>query len=474
LRDESLIKKLEQHALSVLEEEGFRGKKLIVGVSGGQDSLALLQVLFNLSDYLGLKLWVAHLSHGIRASGRADSSFVEKEARRLGLAFVTKKVNTPAYKLLKKLSLEEAARELRYEFLGSVCETEGANAILLGHTSDDQAETVLMNLARGSGIRGASGMSVVSDMPVKGFGSARIVRPFLGITRGETLAYCKAMGLSPRLDPSNLSLKFSRNRIRLQALPVLEKLNPMAKANIGRFSKILEQVNDYLDLEVARVWPSAVTTHGKSLHIKREPLGLLHPALRQHLLKTALIMVRRGSQDLSKLQLGRMESATSSKPGKTIELGAGIVLVTGYGEIYLGHKEDIKGTQTLLKDTMVDIPGTSKLNEWLVRADIVDFGSEYEESKLVECLDLEAIGSPLWVRHRVPGDKFLPLGLSGEKKLQDFMVDSKIPRYTRNRVPLLVSPKGIAWVVGWRLSHWAKVTKQTQRVVRVEFEKMKA
>ena len=169
-----------------------------------------------------------------------------------------------------------------------------------------------------------------------------------------------------------------------------------------------------------------------------------------------------------------MERALSSRPGSTIELGADIVLVTGYAELYLGFKDDIIGRQALPEDLMVEIPGRSEVNEWLVRADIVNLACEYEESKLVECLDMEALGSPLWVRHRVPGDKFLPLGLSGEKKLQDFMVDSKIPRYTRDKVPLLVSPKGIAWVVGWRLSHWAKVTKQTQRVVRVEFEKRKA
>ena len=474
LKDESLIKKLELQVHRVLEKDELLEKKLVIAVSGGQDSLALLHVLANIKSSLGPNLCVAHLDHGIRASGSADSSFVRREAERLGLTFFTKKVDTVAYKLSNKITLEEAGRELRYEFLGSVCETEDASAILLAHTSDDQAETVLMNLARGSGVKGVSGMAVVSNIPMKRFGSALIVRPFLGITRDETLAYCRANNLSPRRDPSNLSLKFSRNRIRLEALPVLEKLNPMAKGNIARFSGILGQVNDYLDQEVARVWPSIVTIHDKNIHIKREPLDLLHSALRQHLLRVAFTRVKGTSQDLSKLQVGRMERALSNRPGSTIELGADIVLVTGYAELYLGFKDDIIERQALPEDLMVEIPGRSEVNEWLVRADIVNLACEYEESKLVECLDMEALGSPLWVRHRVPGDKFLPLGLSGEKKLQDFMVDSKIPRYTRDKVPLLVSPKGIAWVVGWRLSHWAKVTKQTQRVVRVEFEKRKA
>jgi tRNA(Ile)-lysidine synthase len=469
---------------AALERAGYSGSNttLVVAVSGGPDSLALLRTLVELQGSLQLKLTVAHLDHGLRLGSAEDAQFVADLSRSEGLPFMLKRTEVRAHQVRHRLSPEEAAREVRYAFLARAAQTVGAQAVTLGHTADDQAETVLLHLIRGSGLSGLRGMRPVSAYRLAGGASVTLFRPLLDVWREETEACCRAWGLTPREDETNRLPTVPRNYLRREVLPRLERLNPAVREALGRLARAVARDLEYLESEVERVWPSVVRELPGGLALDRQALAVLPPALQRHLLRRAYARINGDETGLEEAHVEALARLAADSTGAFFDLPRGVRLEVQRQRALLTRGRASCPLPALAHEHRICVPGETPLGEgWLVRAEVVAPPGVIEPGLYVASLDLDALGSPLWVRPRTPGDRFYPLGLlPGKtikspvrpprgKKLQDFMVDAHIPRSWRDRVPLLVGPRGVAWVVGWRIAHWARVTPETRRILRLEF-----
>lgn len=465
-----LIKKV----ASVIEylKLSHNSNPLVVAVSGGPDSVALLLILAVVREKLGLTLHVAHLDHGLRGKESArDKDFVVDLAYKLDIPTTCAFRNVNEHKSRYKLSLEDAARNVRYEFLAQVAREQNASAIILGHTYDDQVETILMHLIRGSGVDGILGMPQLSYWPSK-FSRERtpIVRPFLDVTKQETEKYCAANDISPRLDSSNLSSSITRNRIRSELLPILETYNPLVRAAITRMSSAVWYQDDYLKHVSMDNFSSVVSHFENSIVINRKQFCELHPALQRALIITSYEKIRGSTKDLKNQHIENLLKIATSTEAKQINFTGGLIAYVQGNEITFslkeltGHPLEIKG------EYPISLPGETEIPGWTITTRFMDEFPRNNQNPYKLLITEDLLKSPLYVRKRKPGDRFTPSGMYNEKKLQDFMVDLKIPRNERDAVPLLVSGNdNILWVVGYRVAHWARAKPNTDKGFNVEF-----
>lgn len=469
-----VVNRLEARAARALEGAGLRGCLLVVAVSGGPDSMALLHCLLRLQESYSLRLHVAHLDHDFRGhEAEEDARFVAEQARRLSLPATVSKADPMEYQRRHAISsFEEAARQVRYDFLARVARETGAEAIALGHTADDQAETVLMHLVRGAGLQGLQGMAPFSPWRAPGGApAAPLFRPLLEVGREETQAYCQALSIPFRVDTTNLSLRFTRNRIRHRLMPVLRQFNPRIRDSLLRLSRAVSLEQDYVEGQVARAWSQAARHRDGTVTLDRDALASLHPWLRRLVMRQAYQALTGDPRRLEEAHLEAMVQFLDAPTGKVLHLPRGVRLFSSYGTLLLSTSaEPPVPLPPLEGEHGLQVPGETALPGWLVHAQLLDTVPEGAPGgDTLAYLDLEALGGPLTVRARRPGDRFQPLGMEGQRKLQDFLVDQKVPRSWRDRVPLVVSPRGTAWVVGYRIAQWARVTPETRRVLKLSF-----
>ena len=487
----AVIDALERRVAAALREYDFADRKLLVAVSGGPDSLALLHALYRVRVEFGLKLHGAHLNHKLRgAESDGDAEFVADTFRRLGMPFTAGSVDVAAYRSKHKLSLEDAARRVRYSFLAKALAEEGADAIALGHTADDQAETVLMHIIRGSGLNGLRGMGTLDQRTIDSI-PVTLFRPLLGTRRAETQAYCRAVGVEPRIDASNSSPEFLRNRVRLELLPLLEHMNPSVRDALLRLSANAVQDSDYIRVQADVVWGDVARVDGSGVvRLDAAALGRQHAAIQSHILRRAIETV--GGEVTQRHTLD-MLGLIGGAPGKILHLTGGLTFVTGYGEAYVGRAEEVEDMLAPLPaiqgEHALAAPGEIRVGVWLIGTS-VEVGvneqdwhnfsihpnspPEREGMTVSEVMDMDCVGDRLWVRGRLPRDRFQPLGMEGSKSLQEFMIDARIPRRWRDGLPLVVSERGVVCVPGWRIAHWARVTEVTRRVLRLRVTYMDA
>ena len=451
---------------------------IVVAVSGGADSLALLLLLAQLKETLGLTLHVAHLDHGLRgSSARSDALFVEDTARELSLSLTLGMEDVNSYRSERGLSLEEAAREVRYSFLSRVAAELGSGAIALGHTADDQAETILMHILRGSGLTGLAGMSPLSHWP-----SSRhkepiaLLRPLLSVPRSETEAYCRFKGVTPRDDRTNRSLEFTRNRTRLELIPILSGYNPRIREALQRLSASAALDQDYIIGEARQALDELSTPDGNAIRIERSGFAALHPALKRHLLRLAYQQLTGSVAGLGYSHVEAMIRSSEAGTGRSVNLPGSLVFSVGYDTLNLsadGHRG--ADADVPVEEYPLSIPGETRTQGWNVTARLLaNAGGPLDTGAYSALLDAERAGGSLHLRGRRPGDRFTPLGMTGAKKLQDFMVDARIPADSRDGVSLVVSERGIVWVVGHRIADWAKVRDDTSQILALEFSESNA
>ncbi|MCI0790256.1 MAG: tRNA lysidine(34) synthetase TilS [Chloroflexi bacterium] len=471
-QDNRAVRVVRRRIRQELETAHLTGQKLVVAVSGGPDSLTLLYALHALREELILTLHGAHLDHGLRGeASEKDARFVANTFADLGMESTIERSDVAGYREMNRLSAEGAAREVRYAFLARVARQQNAAAIALGHTSDDQAESVLMHLLRGTGLTGLQGMRTLSR---RGAGEEQVVlvRPLLGVSRKETEAYCAARNLEPRHDETNDVPDMTRNRVRAELLPVLESYNPAVRRGLVRLARNASLDVDYFKQQVDAVWSEVCTTEAGGISIDLGSFRELHPALQRHLLRKAVLCVKGNLEDLEQIHVEDMARLASGSAGKSLDLPGGLKFAVGYREAVIRRRE--AGTapaQALALEACheVRVPGEIFMPGWEVRASLQFQGDVPPASGPVALLSAAALAGRVWVRTRRPGDRFQPLGMAHRKKLQDFMVDSKIPRDQRDGVPLLVTPRGIAWVVGWRVAEWARAGDEPTDRILVEF-----
>ncbi|MDH4299229.1 MAG: tRNA lysidine(34) synthetase TilS [Dehalococcoidia bacterium] len=497
---------LESKVTDFIQRHGLIPRKelIVVGVSGGADSVCLLHVLAAWRKRLGIKLHIAHLNHQIRgAESQADAEYVSDLAGSLDIPVTIDRQDVAAYRTERKCSLEEAARELRYAFFAGVARRVGARRIAIGHTRDDQVETILMHILRGTGIAGLCGLAPCSPLVHDSQGASLpakaptvpedqrsnilVIRPLLDITREETASYCQKHQLDPRLDSSNLSPSFFRNRLRLHLLPLLRQYNPSVDQALLRLADIAKEDNVFIEQQASGLWGEVARQENNAIYLSKKQIAALPIALQRQLLRTAVTKLAGDNRDIEASHIEAARSLLDKPASKRTGLPHGLVCHGGYAELVIASTS--KQSQLppcpfppLSDEFHLKVPGKTAFSGWNVLASIVRehvaFPSSQGamstsqracQSNLVAHFDLQKTGMNLCVRKRRPGDRFQPLGMNMPKKVHEFMVDAKIPRSWRGCIPIVSSAQQIIWVVGWRIDDRAKLTEASEEILRLEF-----
>jgi tRNA(Ile)-lysidine synthase len=448
-------------------------QRALLAVSGGPDSTALLLVLAHLSasGALKLDLWLAHFDHGLRrkAEREAEKAFLSDLAAKLGLPMLTAQGDVRAHARQHRLSLEEAARDLRYRFLAEEAEKASINVVVTGHTADDQAETVLMHLVRGSGLAGLAGMRPSSSWPFAGHDDLLLVRPLLEVGRAETERYCQEEGLSPCLDVTNLLLAPLRNRIRHQLLPLLRRYNPKIEGALLRLAAATAGDLAYLDETAAASWHALAVKDEDSVRFRRSDLTALSPAITNRLLQAACQQLVADARQIEAVHIRSMVEALAKPTASRLSLPGGLAFAVDGEFVRLTLGRETAASVGPIPETPLAVPGRTTVAGWLIEAETLPAqGVEVSPDPYEAFLDYQAVGGQLTVRSRRRGDRFRPLGLAGEKKLQDYLVDAKVPRDERDGLPLVCASWGIAWVVGHRIDGRARVGESTRTVLHLK------
>jgi tRNA(Ile)-lysidine synthase len=457
------------------------GDRVVVAVSGGADSVCLLRALLSLAPEYGLTLHVAHLDHQFRGrESAAEAMFVEGLAKGLGIAATVERRDVPAYCSERGLSAQVGGREVRYRFLQQVAGSVNADRIAFGHTANDQAETLLMRLIRGAGMAGLSAIPPVRE---------NIIRPLIDVTRQEVLAYLQDIGQDFVTDPSNLKPVYTRNRIRQEAIPALERFNPRIVEALATAAEILRDEDAAMEDSLAGIMARMVRRDGEAVRIVRRSFNGLLPALRRRILRKALALS--GGEETPGLSSIRTDEALSfmaeAQTGRSMELPGGLSLAREYDSFILRHRERHEEfTVRLAVPGRTDVPGPGlEVEVQVCEALVLDGGlpshrgtahddeGSFDENYLWQAqFDYDKIALPLYLRSRQAGDWFCPAGMNGKsKKLQDYFVDEKVPLRIRDAVPLLATLKDIVWVIGMRTDGRFLPGPGTKQVLQVTVRK---
>ncbi len=454
-----------------------RGDKVLLAVSGGPDSMALLELFCRLAPELQLGLHVVHLNHQFRGAEAAeDAEFVRQEAAGRGIPATILSYDVPAYRDRQRLSSQDAAHRIRYALFLQVAKEVGAARLAVAHHRDDRVETVLLNILRGTGPEGLRGMEAQRRWTRKE--GLFIIRPLLDFSREEILEFLKAEGIPHRLDRSNLKPVYLRNKVRLQLLPLLEKeYNPALRDCLLSLSDLMGDVDRYLGDQTHRAWKGVLLSRRQGeVVLDREKLVPVPAALQGRLLRHALEGLLPGMRDLTYRHIrGVQELAARGKTGTSLDLPGRVTARISYGKLYLfrkGRKKSPERGQPL----NLAVPGEAllpggreKVMARVLRRGEMPWPPLREREAL---LDYDRLAGPdsLTVRCRRPGDRFQPLGLKGTKKLKDFLMDRKIPRQERDGLPLVTRGGDILWVVGLDIHDGFKVTGETRRVLHLQIQ----
>ena len=472
------------------------GEVVLVGVSGGPDSICLLHVLYGLKADHRFDLHVAHLHHGLRGDeADADAESVRSLAAGWGLPCTIEHVDIPALAQEQRMAIEEAARHARYSFLARVAASVGAHCVAVGHNADDQAETVLMHWIRGAGLAGLRGMLPLTFLSqyrlveTRGSGplvsDIRLVRPLLEVPRSEIELYCTLHGLEPRFDRSNLDTTCFRNWLRHEVLPLLASHNPNIREVVRRSARVLADDYELLRSVALEAWTQVVREETPE-RITFDLAGWrdLPVSLQRSIVREAVQRLRRSLRDVSFVHVeNAVEVARSGTAGNQSTLPQGLVLTLEYDRLVLGPAEadlvlpDWPLLVTGCGAVPVRVPGTTLLPGvgWRLEARVVDRSGlrcdwESNSDPWRAFLDASVVGSQLRLRTRQPGDRFQPLGMGGRTvKLADFLTNRKVPRAVRERLPLLVSDEDIVWVCGHRVNDRARIRAATNEVLLLRF-----
>ena len=452
------------------------GDTVLVALSGGPDSVCMLHILNELRSEFSLGLCVAHFNHKLRPEAALeDAEFARETAKKLGLAYVTSSADVRGFAEEQKLSIEDAARRMRYDFLCRSALSLGANKVAVGHNADDQAETVLMRLIRGSGPQGLAGIP-----PTRRLGAGDgllIIRPLINVWRLDIMRYLSKNRLKFRTDETNESPEYLRNRIRLDLIPKLEnEYNPQIKRRLASAASTLAAENDFMEAE-AKLLAGEVAVEIKPHQIVFDTtlLGTLHSALRNRVFSMLVIMAKPDAPMLEALHYAGADTLICAGRGK-LDLPGGLRLETseGFGLISdVAHKPARSG-----KAFEIPIGATADVRELSISITTKVLEAIKSPDRLVrmckpnrQYFDLEAVRMPLEVRFRRPGDSFRPLGARGSKKLKDYFIDKKIPRFLRDRVPILVSNGKIMWVMGHEIDERYRLKPKSGAALRVDYER---
>ncbi|NPV09600.1 MAG: tRNA lysidine(34) synthetase TilS [Anaerolineae bacterium] len=470
------------------------GETVVVGFSGGADSLALLHLLRR--PEWGIEVHAAHLNHLLRGTeADEDAEFVQRTCADWGVPLTVECADVARLAKERGLAVEEAARQVRYAFLGRAAEEVGAGAVAVAHHADDQVETVVMHFLRGSGLAGLRGMlpsvalaglRVTGERPVSP--EIRLIRPLLHAPRSLIEQYCAEHGLEPRFDRSNLDTTYFRNRLRLELIPYLETFNPNVRQVIRRTAEVLAADHDYLRQMRDRAWAELVREWTcDRVVFDLEGFRRQHLSLRRALLREAIARLRPPMRNIDWVHVEQAVQAVQEARGAGVraDLPQGLMLTVGYGLFALADesvaaplREDLPQLPPAVEAVVVPVPGEVRLGEgWRVRTEVVS--SEHLPPEALDgehpwtaYLDCRAGEGELVLRRRREGERMQPLGMEGRsKKLSELMINLKIGAPYRERYPILARGDTVLWLPGHHVDHRARITEETESVLVVRMER---
>ena len=462
------------------------GDSVLICVSGGPDSVALLHILLSLAPEFSCTIGVAHLNHCLRKKDSDDDAeFVASLAKQLDLPCYIKKKDVRKYQKQHKLSLEEAARRVRYAFYDQVAERNGFNKIALGHHSDDNAELVLMYLLRGSGPLGIAGIPAVRNCKNS---NRQIVRPMINVRRSEIIDFLKAKKLRYVSDKSNKDMRYLRNRVRHQLIPLLKgSYNPRIVETLNRLSLIIRCEEKWIENNINSVFEkSTISIRNDKIILSAAKIGEIDPAAQRRVIRKAIAAVK---GDLRRITFSHIDSAVS-----LLKSGKSFVSIDLPDRIRIGRNKDLlcfSKEKKRLRDLNIKAGNIEPVSfEYSITkpgnkpesVDIKEISLNLEFSEInaenlpdIHCaghniafFDMVDLTFPLILRPFRPGDRFQPLGMAGTQKVKNFFINNKISRLERLRYPILVSKGKIIWVVGLRIDDSVKIKPSTTIVLKAE------
>ena len=455
-------------------------KLILVAVSGGPDSLCIADYLHR-EEY---QIAIVHYDHNLRQDSALDANVACQFAQVRGLRFILGAGNVAQRAHEAHETIEEAARVERYQFFFQAAGDIGAQAVITGHTADDQVETVLMHFLRGSGLNGLGGMHY-RWQPNAWHTEIPLVRPLLGVWREDTLSYCRSRSLNPVSDPTNLDPAFFRNRLRLELIPYLETYNPSIRKLIWQTAEVLRKDGDILDERVGEAWAQVLLAQGEDYVCLDANLSKGYSiGIQRRLVRRAIEHLRPGLRDFSFDAVER--GAASFAPATEFveqDLIAGLKIISEAGKMWLAEWDAELPTnewpQVVGDAETLDGGSAIQLRHgWQLSAQIVDLmelpssSASGNNDQNQAWLDNEHVRWPLVVRSREEGDRFYPDGMGGHsQKLSDFMINLKVPHRARTHWPIVCSGDEIVWVAGLRLANAYKITPKTEQVLKLNLTK---
>ncbi len=431
--------------------------KIIAAVSGGVDSMALFEILVSMKKEYNLALAVAHVNYGLRGDeSDGDERLVCSFAAEKGLPVFVKKVKTDEQEEYKTASFQERARNIRYSFFEELQQTHGFDLIATGHTADDNAETVFLNLVRGAGPEGLAGIPPKRDS---------IIRPLIDIPRKEIEHFARTEGVPFRIDSSNLSDRYARNIVRNEVFPLIhEKLRENVSASINRTSEIVRAIDDFVCLEAQKQSAGMVKKTGDGEYFIEKPaLKSLHPVIARYVIRDTAL--KAAGHPVSFEITQRIRSLIDSPAGASVMISPDHRVDSESSGIRF-----LKNTDPDNFEVFIELNEEYRFKDFTFKSTFVSRDQvRYDRNRNVEYIDAGKITKPLLLRSRRQGDRMQPLGMQTEKKLSDIFVDAKIPRSYKHRIPLLTTQDAIVWVCGLQLDERFKVTENTQLILKIEY-----
>ncbi|NFG58367.1 tRNA lysidine(34) synthetase TilS [Clostridium botulinum] len=449
------------------------GDKILVALSGGPDSLCLLNILKELREELDIEIGAAHLNHLLRGEDAfKDEEFVISTCKEMNIPYYVKRVDINKYSKEHKLSSELAGRNVRYGFFDEILKKDGFNKIATAHNANDQAETIIFRLMRGTGLEGLGGIKVCRE--------DKIIRPILCLTRKEVEKYIKEKNLNPRIDKTNFEKIYNRNKIRLDIIPYIQNnFNEDIVKTLNRMSLLIQKDNAFIERLCIKAYNEYCkkNTDSKFYIIKKE-LFKEDQAIVTRIIRTALIEYSKSHYDFEMKHIYDILELSKKETGKGINLPKNIYVENIYGDIKISSKmkEDIKvdKTEFLLNKKSIG-EDRIQFNNYEFEISVLKNKStnliDLKENKLVKYFDLDKINENILFRTRKNGDKITPLGMKGQKKLKDIFINMKVPKEERDLIPVICFDNDIAWILGLQISDNFKVTNNSKNILKIVAER---
>ena len=446
------------------------GDHVLIGVSGGADSLALLYFLDKYKEAFGIHIGVAHLHHGLRGDAAdADENFVKLFCQLNEIPFFSRRRDIKRISAQEKISIEEAGRNERYDFFREVARAKKYNRIAMGHHINDQAETLLMRLIRGTGIKGVSGIKSSRD--------GLYIRPFLCLEKKEIVSYCNENSLAYRTDATNFQRDYTRNKIRLDIMPMILDINPRAEVHFNEFTAIALEYEAFFENYVDSIEERILSMENTTVLLNREQWLCEKPVVQKEILRRAILKFKGSLMEIEYNHITAFFSLLKSdKTTWDFHLPHDIRLCRRYDKIMVTEKEKmvtkpLVPTQILINKTWIFsgqrlILETKLINQEQFKEFSCFFSKEIENHS-EKYFDYDKIGWVLYLRSRMPGDFFHPVGVSGRKMIKKYFIDKKIDRNTRDEIPLLAMGSEILWIIGYGINERLLADSNTKNILKV-------